>query len=531
MKWGRSVAVCLLLAAAFSAYNVRYPNYDPDQHIFGTMLLKDKNPELFQKDFFFSEPRYYEYYVPWFRAMAGWIVAQTQGVGLLRRYNLLIFPTTFFFLLGFYALFRRLTECEAASWAVALAALTARVNLSANAFGIGLAQSMYAYKLFFAGVPWIFYFVVRFQFSRNSVWAAFFLLGLISNFHPILGIALVTILLAAFLVFNHPRFNGLLGLAGAVALFSIGFLPFVWKYVQTLPPPSMPLTAEEFWKTSLADWGYFPLLWKGVRNFLMDAGPLMIFSAVAARKSWKETDRFFWIFGLAILGVSFSEAAILQAQSHLMNRPPIIDLEPLRATTFIYIPLLVWGAGFLTGVLKKDISFGRLSGTALFVLSVFLLFAQKEFPFRQIVREALLKGGLYSEKRIEIWKNEQLRWADLMELSAWARRSTDTDALFFHPHYDFRFHAQRAIVIGYKDGSMIARIGGATKVREWLKRKQTVEEALRSKDPRRVVETARQYACDFVVLRKGFGPLDLADQPVFENSSYRVYRILKDGGI
>lgn len=517
MKWIRAVLVALAVSAVFTAYNVRYPNYDPDQHIFGAMLLKDKQPDLYQKDFFFSDPAYYDYYIPWYRALAGWVVGQSAGERLLERYNLLHFPAVFFYLLGFYALFRLLTESESACWVATMAALVARANLSANAFGMGLAQSMYAYKLFYAGVPWIFYLLLRYRFSRTAVCSAFFLLGLMSNVHPILGVGLAVILAGTIACAHLPKFDGVRSAAAGLALFALGFLPFAVKYFQTAAPAAVPLTADEFWRTFSTDWGYFPLVGKGIRNFFMDAGPLLVFSVLALRKGRRETDRFFLIFAACVVLIPFAEAAALQIQSHWMNRPPIIDLEPIRASTFIYIPLYAWTVVFLAGVRQQK---------WVFVLASLFLFAQKEFPMRQIIREGLMKSGLYSAGRIAIWETDRQRWADLMELGSWVRQNTARDAVFFHPHYDFRFHAQRAIVVGYKDGSMMARVGGAVKVRQWLERKKTVENAIKFGDPGLIRGVAERYGCDYIVHRRRIidVPPPASFHAIFENRSYRVYR-------
>lgn len=518
--WVRAVLVSLAVSAAFTAYNIRYPGYDPDQHIFGAMLLKDNAPELFAKDFCFSDPRAYEYYIPWYRSLAHVFVGRSEGVALLRRYNLMLLPTAFFFVLGFYALFYHLTRCEAASWAAALGAVMSRAGLSVNAFGIGLSQSMYAYKLFFAAVPWLFYLLIRFEFSRMSVAAAFFLLGLASNFHPIMGMGLAAIL--AVTLGWMKRKKGRRDVVLGLILFSAGISHFLYVFFLAMPQAPNTLTADEFWTTFSRAWGYFPIGLKGIRNFLFCSLPLIVFSCWVWRRRSEESanagaNMFFGIFTLATVGVTFIEAGALQAQSLLMNRPPLISLEPLRSTVFLYVPLLAWTAIFLAAVRKET--------RYLFVLAVLLLFAQKEFPFRQLIREAMLEGGIYSNKRTEIWARERTRWADLLELSAWVRRNTPIDAVFFHPHYDFRFHAQRGIVVGYKDGGFMTRIGGAEQVRAWLTRTRIVKAAIDSKDPVRIRETAAALGCGYVVVREGFGMTDPGVAPVFENKSYRLYRV------
>ncbi len=538
--WVRWVLICLALAVLLTAYALRYPNTDPDQHIFGSMILKDLHPELYPLDFFLSDQKNFQFYIPWYRALAAWVVGDARGEDLLVRYNLLLFPSYFLFLLGMYLLIWQLTGKASVGWIVALSAVLTRQCLSVNPFGIGLAQSMVGLKLFFAGVPWILYILVRMRLGRSGQYLACFLLGLLSNLHPILGLGIMLCMGAAVWVIRQSiGWKWSDGFVSAAA-FAAGFSPFVFQYLHARPPvmgAGPTLTADEFWTAFSPAWGYLPVSLKGLRNFLLDALPLLCFSALAIRgrsrgrpgqRPASETpafERFFWVFAAAALIVPIVVSAAIQTQSHLTNRPPVIGLEPMRWTSFIYLPLFVFTSFFLADAIDRRRS--RLTILA----AVLLLFAQKEFPGRQIVREALRESGLHSEKRLEVWTRETRRKADLQELAEWVRRHTRADDLFFHPHYDFRFYAERSIVVGWKDGSMLTRAGPG-RVREWLSRSGAVREALDSKDPRKILDTARQYGCHYIVLRSGPGRgLDrFQEAPLYENQTYRIYPVTDNAG-
>lgn len=532
-RWAVPIAIGFLISATVTAYNLRYPNYDPDQHIFGTMLLKDKNPDLFQRDFFFSDPDNYKMYIPWYRALAGWVVGDATGESLLRQYNLLLFPSVFIFTLGFYALFRHLTSDDLVAWMAVLAMIPGRQSLSVNPFGIGLAQSMVALKLFFAGVPWIILILIHYHFSRRSVWVAFSLLGILSNIHPILGIGLTCILASTLLVCGERGIRVGIVLSG-LALFVAGFSPFILEYWQTRPPVDFrPLTANEFWEAFPPVWGYLPVTLKGLRNFMMDATPLICFSVLAIQRRGisKENvnERFFVSFGICTILASGGVSGILQIGSAMSGQPPIIGLEPMRWTTFIYIFLFPFALFLMTDIRRGKYNTGKTSASILFWVCVFLMFAQKEFPFRRVAREIMLKNGIYSQKRMDIWSREQQRWRDLMDVTAWTRQNSSVNDLFFHPHYDFRFYAQRAIVVGWKDGSMLTRTG-SDRVREWLERTRTVRASIDSDDPARVMEAASHFGCEYIILRSGEGPEHLPIPTTYQNPTYRVYRVAGGSG-
>ncbi len=535
----RTISVSLLIALAVGTYDLHYPNYAPDQHIFGTMLLKDKHPDLFTRDFFFGDPANYGHYVPCYRSLAGWVVGDSEGEDLLFRYNLLLFPTLFFFVWGFHRLFFRLTGNAAASWAVTAAAVVSRQSLSVNQFGIGLHDSMVAYKVFLAAVPWILDLTLRRAFHRTDLLVSFFLLGLVSNFHPILGLGFAGILALSLAGVIRPKVIVASTLVSSLSLFVAGFAPYIILYLRHASPVTdKPFTASEFWTAFSTNWGYLPVSLLGLRAFLMDSIFLIVFSLIGWRAvrrnhgSWDATPapaRFFVWFAAAAVFLPVLVSAALQAQSLLLDRPPIIGLEPMRWTAFLYVPLYVLSAHFLSGARAGDIPWGRMSRRTLFIVAVFPLFIQKEFPGRLIFREALIRTGIYSEKRTAAIERDNERRNDLLAVAQWARSTTPVDALFFHPHYDFRFYSQRAVVIGWKDGSMFTR-AGSKKTREWLDRAGRVREAIDSKDAQRVFNTAGEMGCDFVILREGEGPQDGIGSPVFQNQTYRVYRVADDAG-
>lgn len=516
-QWIAAGLLSLVLALLTTAYDIRYARYDPDHHIFCSMLLKDNHPELFRNDYLFSDPRGYQFYLPGYRALARWFVGSAEGERMLERYNWMLFPAMFFYILGFYVLFYHLTSSPLAGWLTALAAISGRPGISVSAFGIGWAQSMYAYKLFLAGVPWVFYILMRFQFSRASVLAACLLLGCISNFHPFLGVGLATLLAVAYMARTErplPFRRNCRVIAEGVVFFALGFLPTIHTFMITRTMASGVITAEEFWSAFLPEWGYLPVEWKPVRNFLMSAAPLMAFSAWVIRKRPQPWDRFMLIFAAASIVVMVLECLILQGYSRWTHLAPIISLEPLRNTIFIYIPLLAWTAVGLNEIQHKR---------WLLALSVLFIFAQKEFPFRHVFREGLLAAGMYTDERVAIWENHQHRWNDLLEVSSWARSNTDTDALFFHTHFDFRFHAQRGIIATSKDGSFMARLGWADELRKWRADWAVVQDAVKSKNSERMIEAARSFGCDYIVVRMGKDMPEFPYVPIFRNETYRIY--------
>lgn len=531
----RPALISLLIAAAVTVYDLRYPNYAPDQHIFGTMLLKDRQPDLFRRDFFFGDAGHYDHYIPAYRALAGRIVGDASGLDLLCRYNLFLFPVTFFFVWGFYRLCFRVTGHAAASWAVAAAAIVSRQSLSVNQFGIGLHDSMVAYKLFLAVTPWAIDILMGLGFRPVGVLSSFFITGLAANFHPIFGLGFAGILFVSLLGMRRAFGIGVSCFIAALAIFTIGFAPYILHYLNgATPHGGRPFSAAEFWAAFSPIWGYLPVSLLGFRSFLLDAIFLIVFSWLGLRSMRTTSVRggagepavtrfLLWLAGASIALPVFVSAA-LQAQSHWMDRPPLIGLEPMRWTGLVYIPLYVLTAVFLSRVRAGLISWRRLSAGALFAWAIVALFIQKEFPGRQLIREVLLKTGAYSEKRTAVWERETQRRKDLMALSSWVRSHSEIDALFFHPHYDFRFYAQRAIVIGWKDGSMLTR-AGSDRTREWLERARLVREAVASKDAARVFDLASSLRCDYVILRTGEGPSEGIGAPLYENATYRVYRV------
>jgi hypothetical protein len=125
--------------------------------------------------------------------------------------------------------------------------------------------------------------------------------------------------------------------------------------------------------------------------------------------------------------------------------------------------------------------------------------------------------------------------APYRELCAWARDHTPVDAVFLVPPNEqlFRYHAQRAIVVNFKNVPQLS-----SEMREWQQRLEIVLDQPLSALPRRfdlthaaiaarydalpprhLVDVARRYNARYVVTAR---PL-AGRKAVFENASYHLY--------
>jgi hypothetical protein len=118
----------------------------------------------------------------------------------------------------------------------------------------------------------------------------------------------------------------------------------------------------------------------------------------------------------------------------------------------------------------------------------------------------------------------QLHTPELEQLSAWARSSTEKDAVFLFPDAGrslapgiFRAEALRAVYVDWKGGGQLNYVKGFGE-RWWWRWERTMAGEFRPQD----MKTYRQLGISYVVLR----PVNrLPEPPLFQNSAYLVYPV------
>jgi len=114
-------------------------------------------------------------------------------------------------------------------------------------------------------------------------------------------------------------------------------------------------------------------------------------------------------------------------------------------------------------------------------------------------------------------------WVEFGEVIDYVVSNTDPNAIFMLPPNGasiFRLFTERGLVVSVKDGSA----SGFSKeyAERWFETYQTVRRAYHSLDPDTVVDAAKEYNADYILIYEDVPlPLEL----VFNNFNYWIYKV------
>jgi hypothetical protein len=350
-----------------------FVDWTHDECYFVPLALARGAPQdapLFARDALFQE------FAPAFPAAYIAIVeVATRGLGSIEA-ALRWIPATLLviFVLGVYALTRRLT----ASALAGLAAATLAAHPWPTPFFVGFGivpQRLFPRDVTTALLPWLL--LLAFNGSRRL---PFFLAGLLATIHPVSAPQVWVLLAAVTLVI--ARNNGSAEktprvlITGAL-LFVLGALPYLATFAR-LPDVSPPPIDLVRYRMPYV----LPPSLSGITRFLLQALPLAVAGGAAlVTRALAGRERRL----LIALLVGAAAMAVLTPLTVVV--PRLLPLQPIRAAQYVYLPLLV-GAGALIARVQRR----GAAGTALAAL-IWLVLVNQARPIEEPLRVAERLGA------------------------------------------------------------------------------------------------------------------------------------------
>jgi hypothetical protein len=483
------------------------------------MLMKSRQPELFQNDSFYDGDDWHFFYIPFidFLEWANQFTGSSE-----QTYRTLVPITWFIFAVGMFLL---LTLFRVRFWPAIIVAVisTAHFPVLLEAWGIpgpstfiprniGLALTLFAFILFF-----------KFRESHKVAWA-FFVMGLIGNIHPVTGFYGAMIMALSLWWYRGWRSLGRIVIYGLAAV--LGILPFAIIHFLLFPQTTQYLPGSlEYLEAMRAAQPHinWPVMVGYYRNFFL--GQWLVFWPVFAIFwlviGWrrKVTNRHSELdlgsrsriksgmtggidrLSLRIVLVTILVTFVISFGQQLLqvfNISPILIEEP-RAFRLIYIVLYVYlgvGLGCAWEYLKqkKYLLPVILIGT--------LLLLGGAFAFREKI---ISKYNLIQEKKASAETADTCR----LPLYDWIKTNTAEDSLFLidpDRYPPFRICTERSVVYTYRDSGK--GIGSANFLVEWYSRRVQVIPAFENKEAQVIINLANTYGADYI-LSEGCIELDL----------------------
>ncbi|GEM_PF-1293365 len=515
-RWPLLISLFIALAAWWG--NVRDTDISSDQVNIATMLLKEKQPELFSRDLGFADDSAFRFYTPLYRKLTAFLAGFTGGDFL--RAPVVMTPFLLAaYLLGAYALFVWMTGHKAASLLAAVLSLFVRKALI-DTWGMGGMSSMLPRSVFLAFTPWL---VLGILCTRNRPFVAagfFFAVGLLANMHPVSAFGFAQIVLLTTLASERFAWRALgrcVLWGAAAALPTIGFAMLYWS--STNVAGANAVTYSEIKDVMNERLGaFYPFQPSDVAKTLKS---LTVPVALAGAGLWwrvrerkfSDTDRWFVWFAVVTVVVSLGGTAVVQLASEWTGTKPLI-FDQVRTLRFIYLPLFVF-VGFLLAKLWESARSGNRIARFTLPVAALALCAYATLPLQKAV------GRPLEARFSSAAANRDAEELALQELAEWARAHTPQDAVIDCESLLFRYLARRSLTFCRKDGGILI-YSGSERLKEWLTRYREWNQ-LPENDSAARESFARKHGADYLVLKAKQPALTFA--PAFQNGYFRIYSL------
>ena len=368
-------------------------------------------------------------------------------------------PMGILYVVGHYALFRRVSGSGVAAGLAVLAALTIRNALGGEFWGFDGLPSV-ATRTILAGLtPLLLLAFVAWR-SRPSFPVFFLVLGALFNVHPVSAYQLAEVTALAHLVLARFRLRAFGQVTLGVGLFVLAASPYLVRFF----PARDNLPHAGALTRAALDYRFDYLLYPIKLDALLSVGFHVSLLAAVWLWSWwsparRQTDDparpVLTAVAACAVVVAFAGLALIQGLGVWLDRP-YLDIQHLRATRLVY-PVLLCGLAVAYAQLLAR-------GTWRARVVVVLLVAVSLVPPASVIhaasdeRRATVKrwlGMRVPASAPSVWSDPGAEPA----LHAWVRASTPSSALFFTDEFDFRLQTGRAITGSFKDGALLFLAG------------------------------------------------------------------------
>ena len=230
------VTVCIVLVLVVIAWTLdSFLNpaiYSTDLNMSATMAAKDIDNSLYLRDNLFADESLYRFYTPLYR----WIIYQMwQLTGAFETGLAWLVPVVLsLYLGGMFILLRRVSGNTWLALALSVASAHYHNTMGAGVWGVGGSAELMPRTLFMPAIPLLFWLYLRILEAPNWRTGAVlgFLLGLVTNLHPVSGLHFLLLLLALLMLIHGHRFSGWQTAAAMGGLAVIGAWPVSANYLQ-----------------------------------------------------------------------------------------------------------------------------------------------------------------------------------------------------------------------------------------------------------------------------------------------------------
>ena len=238
IKWFLAFAFfSILLSMGFfwESLDNDFSSLSGDQINILTICIKLDDPEILVGDLIVGNPKNIDYYIPAFVNLVRFLSLPDHDY--LSGLRILLFFTTFIFMLGWWLLF--------SVWGDSLTATIFAFLVRGimwppgnEVWGISGLWTMLPRTLFLALIPWALWVWIYFHRHQRGWLFSSLLLGLLVNVHPISGLGLcLSVLLAEFYwrwtELKNPKLLWGHIIKGGVIMIA-GMTPFIWSFSSTL---------------------------------------------------------------------------------------------------------------------------------------------------------------------------------------------------------------------------------------------------------------------------------------------------------
>lgn len=471
-----SVAVlagALLVVGVLAWLDGPTPDLRGDQNAINVMVVKELHPDWFAGDPLYSrDPS--RFYTPAFLGLQTALARRLDG-DPTRALQILLFPIGALFLAGHYALFRVVTGSAWAAALGALAAATTRNALGGEYWGFSGLESVQPRTIVLGAAPLL---VLAFLRWRRTRWLpVFFLLtGVAANFHPIGGFHLCQIAIVTHLVLERARPRAWLDAALGGSLFVLGAAPFVTTYLagrENVTDPALFAVLR-----AAVQYRFDYLLLPQRLDALLSVAfhsllPAAALAWIAWRRHWTRDLGTLALFGVVALGLGFVGTAAIQVLAVGLDRP-YADIQQIRATKFLYVPLLAGLAAAFARLLARRTLAGGAAALALLLLAL-VPPAPLIHSFSDDRRDTVKRWlGMSVPARAQAPAGAAERAAAKRAMETWLEARAGRNELVFTDDHSVRIATRRPITGAAKDGAYIV-LAGTQPFVQWFRYMREVD--------------------------------------------------------
>lgn len=152
------------------------------------MVNKDLHPELYPRDYVFSDDQFFRFYIPWYRSLVAYL--RQLGGSFERGLIFLVPPLMATYVVGMTLLLKRVSGWFAVGLGLALVSTTYRSTMGSEMWGVAVSNEMVARTIFTALAPWLLWLMLHWL-AHPTIPLSLGLglaVGLTANVHPTSGL-------------------------------------------------------------------------------------------------------------------------------------------------------------------------------------------------------------------------------------------------------------------------------------------------------------------------------------------------------